>query len=206
MTDAAPSTPDPLREIDPRVERSRRVILSAALEMLSEVGYGGLTIEAVAARAGVGKSTVYRHWRSKLELVEDAIKSLKPAVAWPTTGTVRERVVVVLQEIAHAMADSTWSNCLPAIIEAAERDPELMAIHRRLAAERRELLVGLLTEGVTSGEVPAEADMRVLADCLVGPILLRRLLLHEPFDNPAICRLVDQLLGTRPPPTSGPMR
>jgi AcrR family transcriptional regulator len=195
MTDIAPSTSASYRDVDPRVERSRRVILSAALDVLSEVGYGGLTIEAVAARAGVGKSTVYRHWCGKLELVEEAVRNLKPEAAWPTTGTVRERLVVVLQQMAQAMAGSTWSNCLPAIIEAAERDAEVMAIHRRLATERRQLLVDLLAEGVPSGEVPADADLGVLAECLVGPILVRRLLLHEPFDNAAICDLVDQLLG-----------
>ena len=64
-------------EVDPRVERSRRVILSAALDLLGEVGYGGLTIEAVAHRAGVGKSTIYRHWPGTLEMLEDAIRTLK---------------------------------------------------------------------------------------------------------------------------------
>ena len=185
-------------ELDPRVERSRRVILSAALEVLGEMGYGGLTIEAVAARAGVGKSTVYRHWCGKVELVEDAIRSLKTAVAWPTTGSVRDRVLNVLGQIARAMEDSTWSTCLPAIIEAARRDPEVMTIHQRLGAERRQLLVELLGEGVRSGEVSPDADVGVLADCLVGPILLRRLVLQEPFDEAAIGRLVDQVLGPAP--------
>lgn len=201
MTDSpARATTD---ELDPRVERSRRVILSAALDVLGDMGYGGLTIEAVAARAGVGKSTVYRHWcGGKVELVEDAIRSLKTAVAWPTTGPVRDRVLNVLRQIARAMDDSTWSTCLPAIIEAAQRDPEVMAIHRRLGAERRQLLVGLLAEGVQSGEVSPDADLAVLADCLVGPILLRRLLLQEPFDDAAIAGLVDQVLG--PVPATGP--
>jgi AcrR family transcriptional regulator len=195
MTETATSADASDRDVDPRVERSRRVILSAALDVLSEVGYGGLTIEAVAARAGVGKSTVYRQWCGKHELVEDAVRSLKPAAAWPTTGTVRERVTIVLQQMAQAMAGSTWSNCLPAIIEAAERDVEVMTIHRRLATERRQLLVDLLAEGVTTGEVPPDADLGVLAECLVGPILLRRLLLHEPFDDASITGLVGQLLG-----------
>ena len=187
-------------EVDPRVERSRRVILSAALEVLGEMGYGGLTIEAVAARAGVGKSTVYRHWCGKVELVEDAIRSLKTGVAWPSAGSVRDRVTEVLRQIARAMEDSTWSTCLPAIIEAARRDPEVMAVHQRLAAERRQMLVDLLGEGVRAGEVSADADLGVVADCLVGPILLRRLVLQEPFDDAAIVQLVDQALG--PPPTS----
>ncbi|MFP5317597.1 MAG: TetR/AcrR family transcriptional regulator [Acidimicrobiia bacterium] len=186
--------------VDPRVERSRRVILTAALDLLGEVGYGGLTIEAVAARAGVGKSTIYRHWTGKLELVEDAIRTLKAAIVLPAEGTVRERVTELLRQMAGNLTDSTWSSCLPAIIDAAERDPEVCALHRRLAMERRELLVNLLAEGVESGEVPSGTDLGILAECLAGPILVRRLMLHEPFDPDLVPKLVDQLL---PPVTAG---
>jgi TetR/AcrR family transcriptional regulator, regulator of autoinduction and epiphytic fitness len=192
VTDTASS--EQALDVDPRVERSRRVILSAALEVLAEVGYGGLTIEAVAARAGVGKSTVYRHWSGKLDLVDDAICTLKSTI-FPTAGSVRERVTAFLGQVAAAMANSTWSRCLPAIIEAAERDPETMNIHRRLAGERRQLLIDLLAEGVATGEVPADTDLGLLADCLVGPIILRRLLLHEPVDDATVRQLVDQILG-----------
>ena len=182
------------RDRDPRVERSRSVILSAARTLLSEVGCGSLTIEAVAARAGVGKSTIYRHWPGKIELIEDAICSLKDEVPIPTTGSVRDRLVGFLQGLAHNMADSTWSACLPAIIDAAERDPEILALQRRIATERRNLLIGLLAEGVRAGEIPATVDLGLLAECLVGPILVRRLLLHEAFDPAAVPGLVDQLL------------
>ncbi len=185
---AATTSSDP----DPRIERSRRVILSAALDLLAEMGYGGLTIEAVAARAGVGKSTIYRHWSGKLDLVEDAIRTLKAGVVVPPSGSVRERVTQVLQQVATNMA---WSACLPAIIDAAERDPEVRAIHCRLAAERRQALKGLLGEGVATGEVPAHLDLELLADCLVGPIVVHRLLLHEAFDPTRVPFLVDQLLA-----------
>lgn len=164
------------------------------------MGYGGLTIEAVAARAGVGKSTIYRHWTGKLELVEDAIRTLKAAIVLPAEGTVRERVTELLRQMAGNLTDSTWSSCLPAIIDAAERDPEVCALHRRLAMERRELLVNLLAEGVESGEVPSGTDLGILAECLAGPILVRRLMLHEPFDPDLVPKLVDQLL---PPVTAG---
>jgi len=176
------------------------VILTAALDLMGEVGYGGLTIEAVAARAGVGKSTIYRHWTGKLELVEDAIRTLKAPHTVPSQGTVRQRVTELLSQLACNMTDTTWSTCLPALIEAAERDPEVLVVHRRLARERRQLLVDLLTEGVESGEVPTGADLSILAECLVGPILVRRLLLHESFDAALVAKLVDQLL---PPVTAG---
>ncbi len=181
-------------EVDPRVERSRRVILAAALDLLAEVGCGGLTMEAVAARAGVGKSTVYRHWPGKVELVEDAIRTLKPVMSPSAGGTVRERIIALLVQIATGLADSAWSSCLPAIIDAAERDSEILAIHRRLALERRQVLVDLLVEGVETGEVAADVDLFVLAECLIGPLVIRRLLLHEPFDPAGVPALVEQVL------------
>ena len=161
---------------------------------MAEVGCGGITMEAVAARAGVGKSTVYRHWPGKLELVEDAIRTLKPIVGAGTDGTVRARVIALLQAVAAGLADSTWSSCLPAIIDAAERDDEVLAIHRRLAYERRQVLVDLLAEGVASGEISASVDLSLLAECLFGPLVVRRLLLHEPFDPADVPALVDQVL------------
>ncbi|HEX2701256.1 MAG TPA: TetR/AcrR family transcriptional regulator [Acidimicrobiales bacterium] len=181
-------------EPDPRIERSRRLVLAAALELLGEVGYGGLTIEGVAARAGVGKSTIYRHWDGRLELVEDAVRLLKPDAAPPAGGPVRERVVALLQQVAVSLADSMWSRCLPAIIDAAERDPGVLDIHRRLTCERREVMVGLLAEGVATGEIAAGTDLSLLAEALVGPIIVRRLLFHEPFAPDEVPRLVDQLL------------
>jgi len=180
---------------DPRVERSRKVILSAALEELGEEGYGGLTVEGVAARAGVGKSTIYRHWCGKADLVEDAVRTLRASIAPPTGGSVRDRVTAVLRQVAENMADSTWSACLPAVIDAAERDPEVLAILRRVAWERRQVLVDLLAEGVEAGELPGSTDIGLLAECLIGPIAVRRLLLHEPFDPAAVPALVDQLLS-----------
>ena len=194
MADVASSGLAESRWLDPRVERSRTVILSAALDLLGAAGYGGLTIEAVAARAGVGKSTVYRHWSGKLELVEDAIRTLKAGITVPATGTVRERLTDVLRQIAENMAASTWSACLPAIIDAAERDPEVLDVLRRIGQERRQLLLDLLTEGRATGEVP-DVDLSLLAECLVGPIVVRRLLLHETFDPAAVPALVDQLLA-----------
>src|SRR4029453_6484424 len=116
------TAPGAAAEVDPRVERSRRVILGAVLDELGEVGYGALTIEAVAARAGVGKSTIYRHWPGKLELVEDAFRTLKASVTVPAEGTLRDRVIQLLEQVAFLIDQSTYSACMPALIDAAERD------------------------------------------------------------------------------------
>jgi TetR/AcrR family transcriptional regulator, regulator of autoinduction and epiphytic fitness len=163
---------------DPRVERSRRVILEAVLDELGKVGYGALTIEGVAARAGVGKSTIYRHW--------------------PEGGTLRERVIAILQQVAGLLRESTYSACMPALIDAAERDPRVRAFHTRFSAERRAVLVGILRAAIESGELPPTADPELLADALVGPILVRRLMLTEPVGPEIAAALVDQILPAPP--------
>jgi len=183
---------------DPRVERSRRVILQAVLDELGAVGYGALTIEAVAARAGVGKSTIYRHWRGKLELVEDAFRTLKASVEVPAHGTFRDKIAGMLEQVAIVVKESTYSACMPALIEAAERDPQVREFHCRFSAERRDVMVGLLREAIDAGELPPDTDPEILADALVGPILLRRLMLYQPFDPGLVPHLVDQLLPAPP--------
>jgi TetR/AcrR family transcriptional regulator, regulator of autoinduction and epiphytic fitness len=179
---------------DPRIERSRRVILEAALEELGEVGYGALTIESVAARAGVGKSTIYRHWSGKLALVEDAFRTLKAQALVPASGTVRERVVGFLEQMATLVEESTYSACMPALIEAAERDPQVRAFHCEFSGGRLAVLVDVLKEAIASGELPKDTDAQLLADALVGPIVMRRLMFFEPFDPKLVPALVDQVL------------
>jgi TetR/AcrR family transcriptional regulator, regulator of autoinduction and epiphytic fitness len=188
------TAPGPAAELDPRVERSRRVILGAVLDELGEVGYGALTIEAVAARAGVGKSTIYRHWPGKLELVEDAFRTLKAPVAVPDQGSLRDRLIAVIEQVACLVAESTYSTCMPALIDAAERDPNVRDFHSRFSAERRAALVDLLRDAVRTGELPATTDPELLADALVGPILVRRLMLSQPVGPEIAAALVDQLL------------
>ena len=186
-------------EQDPRVERSRRVILEAVLEELGAVGYGPLTIESVAARAGVGKSTIYRHWPGKLELVEAAFRTLKAPVTVPSEGSLRSRVIEVIEQVACLIEQSTYSACMPALIDAAERDPNVRDFHNRFSAERRAGLVALLRDAIASGELPATSDPEILADALVGPIMMRRLFLGQTVGPEIARQLVDQLLPPPPP-------
>src|ERR1700735_5442980 len=102
---------DPQRT-DPRIERSRAVIIEAAVAELAEVGYGGVTIEAVAARAGVGKSTIYRHWRNRLELIADAFETFHERMV-PDFGELSARAAIelLLGHVAEVVVDSIFSRC-----------------------------------------------------------------------------------------------
>jgi AcrR family transcriptional regulator len=178
---------------DPRIERTRRVVLDAAIALLIEGGYSAVTMEAVAAASGVAKSTIYRHWSNREALISDAFHELKPPIPVPPEGDVRSRVTAVLEHLARTLVSSTWSSCLPALIDAAERDPEARELHRGLARAGRQVLVDLLAEGIRTGELPADTDPGVLAEALAGAIVLRRLMALEPFDPAEVPRLVAQL-------------
>lgn len=182
-------------EVDPRIERSRHNVLTATVDLLREVGYGRLTIEAVAARSGVAKSTIYRHWPGKAELVTDAFLTLKPRGAEPPPGPVRERVTAVLTGIVESFNVPTDLACMmPALIDAAERAPEMADLTRRLAEQSAVPLRTVLDEAVEAGELPPSTDTALLTDSLVGPIVLCRLFHRQPITVDDVPALVDQTL------------
>jgi TetR/AcrR family transcriptional regulator of autoinduction and epiphytic fitness len=189
--------------VDPRVERSRQVILQAALDELGTLGYGGFTIESVAARAGVGKSTIYRHWPDKLALIADAFETfhvqMVPSVE---TGACRERVERLVHHVAEVVVDSTFTVCIPALIEGAERDPRVREFHHRYSAERRQALIDVIAEGVAAGEFAADIDPELATLALLGPIFYRRLITGEPFDPDRAAALVATVLGAPRRPKS----
>lgn len=186
------------QDLDPRIARSRRVVLSAALDELAEVGYGGMTIESIARRAGVGKATIYRHWDGKLDVVGDALETLKRPIDPPQEGTVHDRVRVVLRILAATVTDSRWAACMPAIIDAAARDDAVRSFHHGFVAARRHALRTVLAAGVERGELPADLDLDLVTDLLAGPIVYRRLMTPTPFDPDEVDALIDLVLPNPP--------
>jgi TetR/AcrR family transcriptional regulator, regulator of autoinduction and epiphytic fitness len=190
---------------DPRVERSRVLVLGAAVEELADVGYGAFTIESIAARARVAKSTIYRHWPDKLSLIADAFETFhEQMVPSIDDAPPRERVERLIRHVAEVVVDSTFSRCIPALIEGAERDPRVREFHHRYSAERRQALIDVIAEGVASGDFPAEVDPELATLALLGPIFYRRLMSDEPFDPQRAGELVGAILGRRShPPRMG---
>ncbi len=184
------------RPVDPRIERSRQVILEAALEELGEAGYGAFRIESVAARAGVGKSTIYRHWTDKLALIADAFQTFHdergPDIA---TGTPRERVERIVGHVAEIVAGSMFSACIPALIDAAERDRDLRRFHHRFQREARQPLIALIAEGIAQGDFSSRIQPGLAAVALLGAIFYGRLMSGEPFDPSRAGALVEAVLG-----------
>ena len=182
--------------VDPRVERSRRVILQAALEELGERGYGAFAIESVAARAGVGKATVYRYWAGKLPLIADAFQTLNVQPAAPEQGgTPRERVGRLMRHLAEGAIDSPFAACMPALVEAAEREPEVRRFLHEYTAQRRQRLTDTIAAGIAAGDFPGQLDPEIAALALAGPIFYRRLMTERPFDPGRVDALIETVLG-----------
>jgi AcrR family transcriptional regulator len=172
------------------------VVHQAALDELGEVGYGGFTIESVAARAGVAKSTIYRHWPDKLALIADAFETsheqMVPTVA---TGTARERVICLVRHVAEVLVDSTFSRCIPALIEGAARDERLRDFHYRYSALRRHALTAVIQEGAATGEFREDIDADLAAQTLLGVLFYRRLMSDQPLDPACADDVVKIVLG-----------
>jgi AcrR family transcriptional regulator len=157
----------------PRSAEVDRAITTATLDLLVDEGYSALTVEAVAARAGVGKTTVYRRWPSKELLVADALSTVNDDLPpMPEQGSVRDRIIAVLEHIRLRGPETFSGRVLPRMVAYARSHPELYALYtERVMEPRRERFRGLLREGVASGELRADLDIDVATTCFVAPMI-----------------------------------
>jgi len=185
--------------VDPRIERTRHAVRHATLDVLGERGYASFTIEAVAEAARVAKSTIYRHWPTKLDLIADALETLNEQPRpRPAGGTAREQVDELLEHLAAAFADSVLSACMPALIEAAEHHPEVAEFLHGYSARRRQTLVDVIQRGIDSGELPPNLDADLAALALAGPVVYCRTMTPDPLPAARARELAHLLLGPGP--------
>jgi len=191
----------PGRPRDPQVDQA---ILTATLELLGEDGFDGLSIEAVAARAGVGKTTVYRRWPSKIPLVVDALTAMKaPTVSViPDDMPTREALLRTMSGFTKPHEGSA-ARVLAGLVDAMSRNEELAeAVRTVLVAERERGLVAVIERGKARGEIRADVDARVMVDLLGGPVVLRRLITGQPVNQRLAHTIVDLVLdGAAPTPS-----
>jgi TetR/AcrR family transcriptional regulator, regulator of autoinduction and epiphytic fitness len=187
-----------LHPVDPRIEHSRRVICRAALKEFAEAGYSGFRMESVAAHAGVGRSTLYRHWPNKAGLIADALETLnrRPDPARELVdGTARQRVEVILNHLADVLCDSPLSDCVPALVHAAETAPAVRDFHHTYSAQRRQRLTDTIAAGVETGEFAPRIDPDAASVALAGAMFYRRLMTADAPDTDFVTRVVNTVLG-----------
>jgi AcrR family transcriptional regulator len=180
----------------PRSAAADQAILAAVLDELVEVGFDEVTIERVAARAGVGKATIYRRWSSKTDLVVDAVGSMKAPLVHPDTGSTRDDLVALFSSApGHDDDDRDSARLLVGLCMQLQRSPEMGEIYReRFAAPRRQIAAEVLQRGIDRGEIRADVDPDEVVDLLIGPLFYRQLVAGRSTGPDDVARLVDMVL------------
>lgn len=181
----------PVRPGRKRDNRADRAIVDATADLLAELGYDRLTMEAVAARAGVAKTTLYRRWPSKAVLVADAFAiRAERHLPVPDSGELAVDLHRYLVAVAERLASPTGRAML-GTVAAGIRVPELAELLReRFVASRRAAIAGLLRRGIDAGQADPDLDVDLAVDLLVAPLYYRRLVSGQPTDEPFVARLV----------------
>lgn len=182
-----------LRE-DPRVVRSRNAVADATLDLLVELGYSGLTIDAVSKRSGVARSTIYRHYSSVAEMVMGAVQTEQDQNTPHPSGDpwvdIRNEMLAVVDKLT----STRWGHVLPEVLAAASRGGEFLRFQMIFANERRVEMQRLLEELRSTGRTDPDADIDLINDLLVAPIFYRVLVSHAAVSEDFVDVLMARVL------------
>src|SRR6202020_2226890 len=182
----------------PRSEQARLSILRSSLSLLAKKGFSEFTIEAVAARASVGKATVSRWWPDKAALIADAFaSSTTRKLHFPDTGSVRSDMNQQMRQLIKVFR-SRRGRIVSAMLGAGQSDPNLIAAFReRFMKPRRQEAYATLRRGILRGELKKNVDMNLILDSLYGPIYMRFLIRHDKLTPEFVDGLCELTLGKR---------
>ena len=157
----------------------------------SSKGVGDLTIEEVAQRSGVAKTTIYRHWPERASLIIDTVRSSFEHVGTPDTGTLRGDLEAFFGGMVRADLTGKVGQLMPCLIDAAGRDAEIELLLDRIAVERQQPVLAIVARAQARGELPADLDPRVIVGTIVGPIVFRKLVWRQPLDAAYVSGCLD---------------
>lgn len=186
---------DPARAVGRPRGHVDAAILQAALDLLTDLGYDGMSMEAVAAAAGVAKTTVYRRWPTKDDLVLDALSRVKGEATVPPAGTVREQLLFMLARMRDAWGDRRHARLMQQLTADGIARPErYREIRARVMLPRRNALRDCLQRGVDAGEIDPDADLNWAVDLLVAPVIAAGLTHQRRMATKQIEFIVDTIL------------
>jgi AcrR family transcriptional regulator len=199
--------PSPRRAVGrPRDERADRAIVAATLELMAEGGVRDLRMDEVADRAGVGRATVYRRYRSKNALVSGAVSTLVSEIAIPDTGSTRADLLALMGQAIELYSGSLASRLMPSLVEEARRNPELAnTIRNDFLRGRRAALSAVLDRGIRRGDLRRDLDLELALDVLGGAIFYRLLVTGGAIDRRLAEGVVELIMrGFAPTNTGAP--
>ena len=191
----APTSRDGRHRGRPRSDRVHRAILDATRELLIEDGFAGLRLEHVAARARVGKATIYRRWSSKEALALELLTELAaPHIAVHETGDTRGELLAAVTNAMRALIDTPFGPVIRALLSQIAINPSLGDPFRfRVVQARREEVGRVIARGVSRGDLRADVDVEISTELLVGPVYFR-LMFGGELTQTFAERVVDALL------------
>lgn len=171
-TSGGASPGDECGSVDPRVVRSRRLVLAAATELLVESGPRAVTVDAVSERSGVAKSTMYRHWDSRTALLVDVMSSNVPEVAVPDASLgFAEALHSLVRDVAATLGTPEWARLLPALLSLQQHMPELRQLSEADHERKMGALKRVLDLGGAEGVLPGDIDASLVATVVIGPVM-----------------------------------
>jgi AcrR family transcriptional regulator len=179
---------------DPRAVRTRTKILDATCAAIVETGLQAVTMDAVAKRAGISRSTLYRHWSQMPDLILAAIEhvSISLAVTLPKEPVARLRVIV--EQLGAGLRSEPWGTIAAALAECGTRDPELARLHAELTKSRRQPAVRTVAAAQRSGDIRRDLDGDWIVDALAGPLYYHHLVLHRACSEAEVRAHIDCVL------------
>ena len=180
----------------PRSDEAHDAVINATIALLTHAGYPGLSIERIAATAGVGKRTIYRWWPTKGALVAEAYTQLiSDRHPDPDTGSVQRDLHVMMRRLFRAGRHPQAGAVLRSMMVEAQRDPQFATEFQTFITDRRRVLSKVLQRGIDRGELGADTKLDVAVDALFGPFWYRLLSPHAPLNDTFAQDVVDQLLA-----------
>ena len=179
---------------DPRVVRSHQAALSAVRELLAEEGWTGVTHVAVAARSGVGRTTLYRHWPDVASLIHDAIVQQIGQARTARTGDLRADLISELNGLRRLLYEPASERTMRAVLERAPFDPSFAKLKETLYLSGSAGYRAILADGVKHGELQPDTDIDMAVDQLAGPLMYRRLFAGLTVDKKYVEAIVDGVL------------
>jgi AcrR family transcriptional regulator len=165
----------PARGGRPRSERAHQAILTAARQLLIEEGFAAMRLEHVAARAGVGKATIYRRWASKEALAQDLLTHLaEPHIAIADLGNTRDELLAAVTNPMRAVTETDFGPVIRALLSQIASNPSIGDPFRAtVVAGRRAQIARVIERGIARGDLRSDADPGVATELLVGPVYFR---------------------------------
>ncbi|MEO8208910.1 MAG: TetR/AcrR family transcriptional regulator [Chloroflexota bacterium] len=179
---------------DPRIDRTRRVVLDAAIAVIAERGFLGATIDAIAQRCGVARSTIYRHWPERNDLLLDAVAVKVEPIETFAVGDLRADLVAIGTHLAELLGSEPMGSVAAALILESRRDPALERLRDKFVSHRRREIAQVMQRASDRGQIPPGADMASMANDLVGQVFFQALVLHVPMGRTWVEDHVDRWL------------